>query len=387
MMPAKDALARSAEALKVVEEAQRVKRLDTTAKIQAEADKRYPTWNVHKMIEQCVQRGINQGATFASIHADLPSHRGTPSEADYYESEVIKMMEETLRKDLEKLGYRLEVKSECDDGCWERYLVVSWGESSKCRWGLFLRPQRTSAKKDVSSDMPFTTDVIGLLDSLKTLIETNVIGQQSTTVTAGSDSLTVETTCAYADGDTALIYDADATDETQAYEVTVMPTTTTTMWISPTPTTNIPSATIVRRIGGQYLRNIYVGNPPVTPDYPCIVIDGEVVDEVPIALAGTASVTYAVTVSTYVDAPDYDTANRTAWAYARQIEQCLTWQINPTTCQAIWRSRITDITQDQQTNDNSTLKCVHIHYQAEEMIQRLAKEMPILRRIGLVTTL
>lgn len=227
--------------------------------------------------------------------------------------------------------------------------------------------------------MATTTDTIGLLDAIKTLIERNVIGQQSTSVTTGSDSITVETTCAYADGDYGLIYDADASDETEAYEVQVMPKSTTELWISPTPSTSISNATIVKRVGGQYLRNIYVGNPPVTPAFPCVVIDGELVSEEPLTLGAVSNATYAVTVSVFADGSDYDTANRTAWAYAKQIEQALTYQINPTECIAIWKWKFGGIKEDSQNNGNSTTKAIHLTIFYDEVIQRLAKEMPILR--------
>lgn len=226
--------------------------------------------------------------------------------------------------------------------------------------------------------MATTTNTIGLLDSIKTLIETNVLGQQTTSIAAGSDSITVTTTCAYADGDYALLYDADATEEREAYEVQIMPTSLTSLWISPTPTTSITNASILRRIGGQYLRSIYTGNPPVTPEFPCIVINGEVIDNAPLALGGTDNAVYAVTVSTFVDAPTYDEANRTAWASAKAIEQALTQQINPTTCQPIWKWENATTTEDEQINHNSTLKVVHFSIVYHEVIQRLAREVPII---------
>lgn len=247
---------------------------------------------------------------------------------------------------------------------------------------VFFMDKGNRRKENVYENMPFTTDTIGLLDSIKDLITTNVIGSQTTSVIAGSDTLTVETTCAYADGDTALIYDGSATDETQAYEVEVMPTTTTTLWISPTPTTNIPSATIVRRIGGQYLRNIYVGNPPVTPVFPCVVIDGEVIADEPLALGGTDNATYAITVSVFADAPTYDEANRTAWAFMKQIEQALTYQINPTACMAIWKWKLGGMIEDRQNNANSTTKAIHLTIFYDEVIQRLAHELPILQSLA-----
>lgn len=230
--------------------------------------------------------------------------------------------------------------------------------------------------------MAFTTDLIGLLDDLKDLISSNVTGQQTTTITSGQDVIEVSTTCAYADGDTVLIYPSDQQDETEAYERQVMAMDATHLWLSSALPVDLPNAIIIRRIGGQYCRNIYAGNPPHVESFPAIVIHGAVVDATPMALAGTSSVTYAITLSTFTTAPDYETAHRAAWAIAKEIEQAITLQVNPTPCRPIWRSKIIDITQDEQVNAHSTLKVVHIHYSAEEMLQRFAKEPAILKAIG-----
>ncbi len=109
-----------------------------------------------------------------------------------------------------------------------------------------------------------------LLDSIKTLIETNVIGQQTTSVSAGSDSLTVAHTCAYQDGDLPLSSMLTAITETEAFEVQVMPQSSGRVVDCANHHRDITHATIIGQVGGQYLRNIYVGNRPVTPVFPCL---------------------------------------------------------------------------------------------------------------------
>lgn len=234
--------------------------------------------------------------------------------------------------------------------------------------------------------MATTTDLQGLLDGIKDLITANVLGQQTTTISAGQDEITVATTCAYADGDYCLIYSTDLdpyNPETEAHERQVMPTSDTTLWLSSPIPDDISNARVIRQVAGQYLRNIYVGDPPLTPDFPCLTISGKVDSVTPYALGGTANVVYLVQVCAFTSAPDYETATRSARTIANAVETALTHRYNPSPdpCRAIYKCLMLDVTEDAENNQGSTLKAVKMLLQYEEMIQQFIGERPILESV------
>jgi hypothetical protein len=228
--------------------------------------------------------------------------------------------------------------------------------------------------------MAFTSDPLALEDALKALIATNVIGQQSATV--NGDKLTVATTCPYSDGDFVLIF-PDSAEETEAQERQVMAIDSTTLWLS--APVSFTTATITKQVGGQYLRNVLIGDPPPHPDFPLVTINADVIGDEPLTIGARSNVTYAATVSIFTDGPDYESAHRSAWAFAKSIEHVLTQQINPTRCQWIWKWRIDKVAQDATVNASSTLKAIHLFMTFEEEVQRLAREFPILQQVTPIT--
>lgn len=231
--------------------------------------------------------------------------------------------------------------------------------------------------------MAYVSDPIGLCDSIKSLILSNVVAEQTTSISAGNDKLELQSTCGYSDGDYALIYSSAETD-TAAYEVQCMPRSSTTLWVSPAIPVDIASATVIKRVGGQYLRpgSIHVGNPPATYDFPMVLIDASILDDSPFTLGGVSKTTYGVTISIFDHAPTYQEAHRSCWAFAKQIEHALTCQVNPDPTRCIFNWKLGPIAQDEQVNASSTTKAIHMHIQYEEAIQRLATETPIIEMMA-----
>lgn len=226
---------------------------------------------------------------------------------------------------------------------------------------------------------PTASDLIGLLDSIKLLLECNLLGiMNANPISAGEDEITVDATCPFKDGDSILIYNSSATTTTTAYQRQVMVKPNNVLWLdSPIPN-DIQTPQIQRMISDSFLRAIYVDDPPTKLDFPCLTIDGEVALIEPFALGGTSNVIYLVDISVYADGQNYDEANRRAWSYAREIEHSLFHRISPARDRdrpQIWKSSILSIRQNHQTNQQSTLKVVTISYQVEEIIMRFAAEM------------
>jgi len=222
--------------------------------------------------------------------------------------------------------------------------------------------------------VPTVSDLPGLLDAIKALIEQNVIATQNAlAVLAGSDHIGVKNTCPYHDGDTVIIYD---TQGTTAFARQVMVKPDQVLWLSEPAPTTLNIAKVQRLIADTYVRDIYPYDPPSKKQYPCITIDGDVTEIYPLTIGGASSTVYDIQVTTYAHAQDYETANRQAWAIANEIERTLFHQVSPSACRPqIWKTDIGPIYQDQQVNDNSTLKMVSLTYTVEEVIQRFAGEM------------
>lgn len=228
--------------------------------------------------------------------------------------------------------------------------------------------------------MAYVSDTHNLVQSIKSTIESCVLGQQSLSVSAGDDYITVpDAQYIYADGDYCLIYSQAEETETQAHEVQVMACNETTLWINPIIDHDIPDATIIKRIGTQYLQHIYIGQPPPSLRYPCVLIDADIADDSPFTLGGVSNLTYLVTISIYVDGPDYETAYQDVWTFEKRIEYVLTRKVNPTDCQPIWRVKYLGSQHAQQ----GILQVIHMTYSYEEVLQRLTWECGILAQTDL----
>ncbi len=227
--------------------------------------------------------------------------------------------------------------------------------------------------------MAYQSNIIGLMEAIQALLQSNLIAEIQTTqpIQAGDEYITVTDTACYDDGDEIILYDSQATGEYEAYPRAVIVKPDNQLFLSAPITTDITTATIQKTLSGQPLHNIYIGHPPVIQRYPTILIDGNVIEDQPYTLGGGYRVRYGLTVSVFTEATTYQDAHRLAWDFAKRIEQVLTRQINPSSCQTVYNSGIIDITQDAQHNDNSVLKVVHVHYFADEMIMRYRNEMPV----------
>jgi len=217
--------------------------------------------------------------------------------------------------------------------------------------------------------MASTTDTHGLLTAIKTLIETKVIGQQTTSVSSGSDTITVATTSQFRDGDTILIFDNSA-EENEAYERQIIVCNDESrLWLNEPINTDIPNATIIKRIGSHYMRDIYIGNPPVV-NYPCVQISGNVIGEKPAALAGTCNATYAVTVSILNDGADYQSVYESLWTFEKAMENMLIKTINPCPSRCVWNAKLANVSMKS--------KSIEITMLYDELIQRFSDDLPIL---------
>lgn len=220
--------------------------------------------------------------------------------------------------------------------------------------------------------MASTTDTIGLLNSIKTLIQSRVIGQQTTSVTSGSDTITVASSSAFRDGDTILIF-SNSAEENEAYERQVIVCNDESrLWLNEPINTDIQDATIIKRIGNHYLRDIYIGNPPVV-SFPCVQISGNVISESPYALAGTSNATYAVTISIQNDGADYESVYESLWTFEKAIENMLIKTINPChpSPRCIWNARLVG-------TKMSGSKSIEITMVYDELLQRFSDDLPIL---------
>jgi len=222
--------------------------------------------------------------------------------------------------------------------------------------------------------VPTVSDLPGLIDVIKTLIEQNVIADQKVFgCLAGDDHIGVEDTCAFHDGDYVIIYD---TQGDTAFQRQVMVKPDNTLWLSESAPESINIARIQRLIADAPIKNVYPYDPPSKKDFPCITINGDIGEIYPLTIGGASSTVYDIQVTAYAHADNYDSANRQAWAIAREIERTLFHRVSPSACRPqIWKTDIGPIFHDQQVDQNSTLKTVTLTYTVEEVIQRFAGEM------------
>lgn len=226
---------------------------------------------------------------------------------------------------------------------------------------------------------PTVSDLPSLIDSVKDLIERNIIATQpAKPILAGQDEITVDNACGYHDGDTIIVYDSHPSETTgeTAFTRQVMVKPNNVLWLSESATKTINIPAVQRLIADTFIRDVYPFDPPAKRQFPCITVDGDIVETYPLALGGTSSTVYSLAITTYAHADNYETANRQAWAIAREIERALFNVVSPDPNRPqIWRSDLGPITHDQHVNDTSTLKTVTITWTLEEVIQRFAEEM------------
>ncbi len=222
------------------------------------------------------------------------------------------------------------------------------------------------------------SNLTAVLDAVKALLESNLIADQSTTapILAGQDRIQVEQWCPFEDGQFVVVYDSD--NDAEAYPRQIQIEDETTLWLSEPIPVNLESARIQKSINGQYLKTILIGSPQNLTHFPCLTINGDVGSIEPLTIGGLSNVIYDLTISVWAEAPDCDTANRNAWAIAREVEATLTNQINPdpNNC-SIWFSELQAARQDQLVNANSTLKVIHLPYSVHETVQRFIADLPV----------
>jgi len=164
-----------------------------------------------------------------------------------------------------------------------------------------------------------------LLQALKKIIERKIVNIQPLreNISAGATTIPVKSVKRFDEGADVVIY-REGEDEGEIHQIYEFTDYRTMVLTTPVSEDFSTSNTRVQNIppGGQWIKAIYIGDPPVIPRFPAITIHGDSRSSDWLTLDSTSD-RYEVSISVYIDASTYDKGYEYVLKLTRSIERTL----------------------------------------------------------------
>lgn len=177
--------------------------------------------------------------------------------------------------------------------------------------------------------------MLALLDSIKKIIEKFIIAQtqMSSSISAGSVEIPVETTRRFQLKDEVAIYDSDvlaATGEGEIRTINCIDGNANTITVDEVLVDGYSASTgyVQKMIGERFVQSVYIGDPGKASHYPAISVNASNKDNSWLTLESTNEV-FNVDITVFVDASDYEKSYRLMHVYAERIERALFRSLYP----------------------------------------------------------
>ena len=170
-----------------------------------------------------------------------------------------------------------------------------------------------------------------LLSALKRIIERKVCNIQTlrTNVLAGATSIPIVSAKRFQPAQEVVIY-RNGEDDGELNTIKCVTDYQTIELLNPIGEDYATSNTRIQNLieGGQWMRGIYIGDPPVIPRYPAITIHGDSISSEWLTLDSTSE-RYEVSISVYIEASHYEKSYEYVLKLTDQIRTTLFYNFYP----------------------------------------------------------